>query len=84
MFTLLVLLFILEIFKKKSSENDRSSGHFQIFFRIFFVLDPKSEKKNSCKTTNKKILALVQIKRSVQKINNNYFTEEQWLSVFRI
>ena len=38
------LLFVLEIFfkknseneKKKSSENDQSSGHFQSFFSLFF------------------------------------------------
>ena len=42
-FTLLVLLFVLEIFKKKkkkSSENDQSTGHFQSFFFFFFVSQP--------------------------------------------
>ena len=66
-FTLLVLLFVLEISKKeeKSSENDQLTGHFQSFFFLvnwsfselffFFFLppDPKSEKK-SCKSTNNK------------------------------
>ena len=36
---LLVLQFVLEI--KKSSENDQSTGHFQ----IFFFRHPKSEKQ---------------------------------------
>ena len=51
----LVLLFFLEILKKKkkalkktkqkSSENDQLTGHFQSFFIYFFrPLDPKSEK----------------------------------------
>ena len=46
--------------KKKSSENDQLTGHFQSFFYLLFFrpLDPKSEKKNSRKSTNKKILAL--------------------------
>ena len=35
-FTLLVLLFYLEILKKKSFENDQSTGHFQSFFCCFF------------------------------------------------
>ena len=34
-FTLLVLLFFLEILKK-SSENDQLTGHFQSFFILFF------------------------------------------------
>ena len=44
--------------KKKSSENDQLTGHFQSSFIHFFFrpLDPKSEKK-SCKSTNKQILA---------------------------
>ena len=52
-FTLLVLLFSLEKFKKKkrikkknkkkSSENDQLTGHFQSFF-FFSSPDPKSEK----------------------------------------
>ena len=55
MFTLLVLLFFSGDTKKKSSENDQSTGHFQSFFIfIFFFPDPKSE-KNSRKSTNKKI-----------------------------
>ena len=40
--------------KKKSSENDQLTGHFQSFFLFFHPLEPKSEKK-SCKSTNKKI-----------------------------
>ena len=33
--------------RKKSSENDQSTGHFQSFFIYFFrPPDPKSEKKN--------------------------------------
>ena len=56
-FNLLVLLFFLEILKKKSFENDQLTGHFQSFFIIFFrPPDPKSEKK-SRESTNKKILA---------------------------
>ena len=44
--------------KKKSSENDQSTGHFRAFFCFcFFVPDPKSEKK-SRKSTNTNILAL--------------------------
>ena len=44
--------------KKKSSENDQFTGHFHSFFILFFhPLDPYSEKKNSHKSTNKKILA---------------------------
>ena len=43
--------------KKKSSENDQLTGHFQSFFNFFFVPpDPKCEKK-SRKSANKKILA---------------------------
>ena len=49
---LLVLLFVLEI--KKSSENDQSTGHFQSFFFITLNL-----KKNSSKSSNKKILGLI-------------------------
>ena len=48
-YTLLVLLFVVEILKK-SSESDQLTGHFQ---SLFFVPDPKSEKK-SRKSTNKK------------------------------
>ena len=45
--------------KKKSSENDQLTGHFQSFFSVFSrPPDPQSE-KNSRKSTNKKILALV-------------------------
>ena len=45
-YLLLVVLF-LEIFKKKkSSENDQLTGHFQSFFILFFSSpDPKSDKK---------------------------------------
>ena len=40
--------------EKKYSENDLSS-HLQSFFLLFFPSpDPKSEKKNSRKSTNKK------------------------------
>ena len=54
----IVLLFFLGILKK-SSENDQLTGHFQSFFIYFFrPPDPKSEQKNSRKSTNKKILAL--------------------------
>ena len=46
-FALPVLLFFLEIFKKKSSENDQLTGHFQSFFIFIFRLpDPKSEKQS--------------------------------------
>ena len=46
--------------KKKTFENDQLTGHFQSFFIFFFrPPNPKSEKKNSRKSTNKKILALV-------------------------
>ena len=47
-FALPVLLFFSgDIKKKKSSENDQLTGHFQSFFIIFFFRppDPKSEKK---------------------------------------
>ena len=37
--------------KKKSSENDQSTGHFQSFF---FVPSTLNLKKNSRKSTNKK------------------------------
>ena len=41
--------------KKKSSENDQLTVHFQSFFIYFFRSpDPKSEKKKSHKSTNKK------------------------------
>ena len=47
-FTLLVLLFVLEILKEKSSKIDESTGHFQSFFFSFHIrpqtADPKSEK----------------------------------------
>ena len=34
----------MEILKKKSSENDQSTGHFQSFFSYFFrPLNPKSD-----------------------------------------
>ena len=43
--------------KKKSSENDQLTGHFQSF--LFFFCPPTLNlKKNSRKSTNKKILAL--------------------------
>ena len=46
--------------KKKSSENDQSTGHFLSFFIYLFFrpLDPRSEKK-SRKSTNEKNLTLV-------------------------
>ena len=62
-----VLHFVLEILKKqtqknsenekKSFENDQSPGHFQSFFFLFFFLVPPTLnlKKNSHKSTNKKI-----------------------------
>ena len=41
------------------------SGHFQIFFIIFFSLpDPKSE-KNSCKSTNKKFWPYIHLHSNV-------------------
>ena len=46
-FAFLVLRFFLEILKKKkkSSENDQLTGHFQSFFIYFFSSpNPKSEK----------------------------------------
>ena len=45
--------------KKKSSENDQLTGHFQSFF-IYFIFVPSTFdlKKKSCKSTNKKNLAL--------------------------
>ena len=43
--------------KKKHSENDQLTGHFQSFSFIFFVLLTLNLNKNSCKSTNKKILA---------------------------
>ena len=56
-YTLLVLLFVLEILKKKISFFIflLSTDRFQslLFFR---PPNPKSEKKNSRKSTNKKIL----------------------------
>ena len=45
--------------KKKSSKNDQSTGHFQSFFSFFFCPLTLNLKKKSCKSTNKKILALV-------------------------
>ena len=45
--------------KKKSSENDQLTGHFQSFFIYFFrPPHPLNLKKNSRKSTIKKILAL--------------------------
>ena len=44
---------------KKSSENDQLTGHFQSFFIYFFVPPTLNLKKNSPKSTNKKILALI-------------------------
>ena len=67
-FKLLVLLFSGDIkenkekksFEKKSSKNDQLTGHFQSFFSLFFFIPPTLNlKKNSCKSTNKKILALL-------------------------
>ena len=57
-----MLLFVLEILKKKkkSSENDQLTGHFQSFFFLFFVHPTLNLKKKSCKSTNKKkFLALL-------------------------
>ena len=48
--------FFLEILKKKSSENDQLTGHFQSFF-FFYVPLTLDLKKNSRKSTNKKNLA---------------------------
>ena len=46
--------------KKKSSENDQLTGHFQSFFYLFFFVPPTLNlKKNYRKSTNKKILASV-------------------------
>ena len=44
------------VIKKKSSENDQSTGHFQSFFSSFFSI--YLSKKKSRKSANKKILAL--------------------------
>ena len=77
-FTLLVLLFIMEILKKKkalkmkkSSKNDQSTtGHFQSFFSSFFVLNLK---KNPVNQLIKKKLALLwqsSLKRMVRFQNN--------------
>ena len=44
--------------KKKSSENDQLTGHFQSFFIYFFIPSTLNLKNNSRKSTNKKILAL--------------------------
>ena len=45
--------------KKKSSENDQLTGHFQSFsFYFFFVPTTLNLKKISRKSTNKKNLAL--------------------------
>ena len=46
--------------KKKSSENDQLTGHFQSFF-IYLFFDPPTLtlEKISRKSTNKKILALL-------------------------
>ena len=47
--------------KKKSSENDQLTGHFQSFFIfIFFVPPTLNLKIISRKSTNKKILALIE------------------------
>ena len=44
--------------KKKSSENDQLTGHFQSFLILFFfVPSTLNLKNNSRKLTNKKILA---------------------------
>ena len=57
-FTLLVLLFFLEIlkkkFRKKSSENDQSTGHFQSFFLLFFIPLTLNLKKNPANQLIKK------------------------------
>ena len=66
-YTLLVLLFVLEILKKKFKEKKisffiflLSTDHFQSFFLIFFFVPPTLNlKKISRKSTIKKILALV-------------------------
>ena len=51
--------FLLEILKKKkkSSENDQLTGHFQRFLIYFFVPPTLNLKKNPHKSTNKKIRA---------------------------
>ena len=43
--------------KKKSSENDQLTGHFQSFLFFFFVPSTLNLKNNSRRSTNKKILA---------------------------
>ena len=43
--------------KKKSSENDQLTGHFQSFIFFFFVPPTLNLKNNSRKSTNEKILA---------------------------
>ena len=49
----LIQLFVLEILKK-SSENGQSTGLFRAFF-LFFPSPTLNLKKNSRKSTNKKI-----------------------------
>ena len=69
------ILFVLERFKKalkmkkktkRSSENDQFTDHFQSFFIYLFFRphNPKSE-RNSHKSTNKKILALIDVKNVI-------------------
>ena len=44
--------------KKKGSENDQNWSFFRAFLFIFFRPPTLDRKKNSCKSTNKKNLAL--------------------------
>ena len=66
--------------KKKSSENDQLTGHFQSFFILFFFIRTTINlKKNSRKSTNKKILALSK-KNTQQILFNRHPAKEMFTS----
>ena len=54
--------------KKKSSENDQSTGHFRVFFLLFFCPATLNLKKKKRKSTNKEILPLC-LKSQALKLN---------------
>ena len=68
--------------RKKSSENDQSTGHFQSFFISFFFVPPTLDlKKNSPKSTNKKIWPNIKINKYA-KFDPNIPFVSRGMSIF--